>query len=145
MFVDGIHPQLGHGKSNPPVVLPTLCGRGGGEVVAVVNDNGNTGQFQKICQRHNLGRQGTCGTGHGLRCVFLCKDETTAGFKSHDCLDIRILDGRQPTGTTSLGVREKDAWPYLGEQSGHGLCNHASVIGAGIGSDRAQELVQRLR
>ncbi len=111
----------------------------------VIDDDRYAGQLLELCQRHRLGCQRSGRAGHGRRQFALREDEAAAGLEGHDRLDIGVLDRRQPARAAALRMGEQDGRPDLAEQRSHRIRNHAGVVRAGVGRDRADELVQRLR
>jgi hypothetical protein len=77
--------------------------------------------------------------------VHLGEDEAAAWLERDDRLDVLVPDRRQPPGPARLGVGEQNTRANSGEQRRHGIGNHCCIVWTGVGRDRAEELVQRLR
>jgi hypothetical protein len=145
MPVDGVDPEPRHGEPHAPIVLATTLRRFGRNVVTVIDDNRDARELAKVLQRHRLWRQGAGRAWHCGREFTLGEDEAASRLERDDRLDVLSPDPRQPPGPAGLGMGEENARTDAGEQRRHGIGNHCAIVWTGIGRDRAEELVQRLR
>ena len=143
--IDALGKQLCHLKTNAPTVHCPVVARLIGNIITIIDNDGEMGQFLKVGQWYGRCTQCSEWTDslQGIGNLTFWKNEATTRFIRDNGMYVIALDSGMPTRSAALRMGDEDATADSVHQSCHISSNQLFVICPRIRRNLAKKLIQR--